>query len=283
VIRFYIAYALRSIARGGQRSLLALTCIAFAVLSLVAMQLLAGMVHAATVIPAEAELGGNLSLSRDRPLNDQDLAELQRLRATGAIDAFTLVAPNPRLTMARRAGSGRIHFLSRSFGIDARTFPVVGEVRLASPAGATLASALRDPGTVIVTRDVARRMRLSVGDTVFLGGPGGTAPLPLRVTAVAALLPDRKGDTMLYDLATARLLAGQAGVVVSASVRARESVGQQLSASGWSVRRARDVKPGSAPARAPAGRDRRGQHDDGVAGPPRRRARSPENGGLQAA
>ena len=157
MIRFYFAYALRSIARGGQRSVLALSCIAFAVLSLVSMQLLAGMVRAATVIPARAELGGDLSLSRNRPLNDDDVGELERLRASGSISAFTIVVPNPSLTMARRAGSGRIHFLSRTLGIDPQTYPLVGEVVVSSPAGASLASALAEPGAVAVTRDVARR------------------------------------------------------------------------------------------------------------------------------
>jgi hypothetical protein len=83
LIRFYLAYALRSIQRGGQRSLLALSCIAFAVLSLVAMQLLAGMVRAATVVRPEAQLGGNLAVSRNRLLNDADVADLEQLRAAG--------------------------------------------------------------------------------------------------------------------------------------------------------------------------------------------------------
>jgi putative ABC transport system permease protein len=246
MIRFYLAYALRSIARGGQRSVLALSCIAFAVLSLVSMQLLAGMVRAATVIPARAELGGDLSLSRNKPLNDDDVGELERLRASGSISAFTIVAPNPRLTMARRAGSGRIHFLSRTLGIEPQTYPLVGEVVVTSPAGESLAKALSEPGAVAVTRDVARRMRLSLGDTVFLGGPGGTAPVPLHVTAVVSVLPDRKGDTMLYDLATARLLAGQRALAASVGVRAREEAAQALTANGWNVRRASEVKPGSA-------------------------------------
>lgn len=244
--RFYLAYALRSLWRGGQRSVLALACIAFAVLSLVSMQILAGIVRAATVVPARAQLGGDFALSRKQPFSQTDLAQLEAARAQGLVRGFTLFAPNAELTMLRRPSSGRVHFLSRALGVDAQTFPLVGEIVLAQPVEGNLRELLRAAGSVLVTRDVAARMRLALGDTVYLGGLGGTASTPLRVTAIAAVIPDRQGDSMLFDLATAQHIAGDQGVVWSAGVLGPESAAQEFQQKGWTVTRSKDVKPGTA-------------------------------------
>ena len=59
---FYLTYALRSLHREGQRSLLAVTCIAFGVLALVSMQLLAAMIDDVFLVDPVLSNGGHVTL-----------------------------------------------------------------------------------------------------------------------------------------------------------------------------------------------------------------------------
>ncbi|HEX4494316.1 MAG TPA: hypothetical protein VIE43_01495, partial [Thermoanaerobaculia bacterium] len=62
---FAFRYASRNLLRGGQRTLLATACVAFGVMSLVALQLLSSMIAASIALDPRASLGGDASLSRD--------------------------------------------------------------------------------------------------------------------------------------------------------------------------------------------------------------------------
>ncbi|HEX6362232.1 MAG TPA: ABC transporter permease, partial [Albitalea sp.] len=202
-----LRYAVLSLARGGRRALLALACIAFGVLSLVAMLLLSAVVRDAMMVDGRALLPGDLSLSRaGRPLDAADLAELERLREEGVIEAFSPSLPLG-FSMLRTATSGRVHFLSRAIGVDPATFPLTGEVRMLRPAGAALRDVLAAPDAVVVTRDVARSLAIEPGDTLLLGGNPGVAPVRVVVGGIARSLPDRRGDTMLLALDAARAAA----------------------------------------------------------------------------
>lgn len=242
--RHLLGYAARSLFRGGRRSLLAVACIAFGVLSLTAMLLLSAVVHDAMVVDGRSLLAGDLSLSRGgAPLGAADLVELERLRDAGVIDAFSPALPlGP--SMVRTARSGRVHFLSRALGVDAATFPLVGEVRMLRPEGATLADALAQDDAVVVTRDVARSLGLEPGDELILGGTAGSPPVRLRVGAIARSLPDRRGDTMLLTIDAARAVTGfearSAAVLTSRTPDAFE---------GWAVNTPEqaELDQGSAP------------------------------------
>ena len=56
---FYLRYAWRALLRDGQRTLLAVLCIAFGVMSLVAMVLLSNIIHDAVVTDPRAAVGGD--------------------------------------------------------------------------------------------------------------------------------------------------------------------------------------------------------------------------------
>ena len=89
----------------------------------------------------------------------------------------------------------------------------------------------------MITRDVADRAGLAVGEDLLLGAGSDGAPARLRVAGIAELTPDRQGDTVFYSLATARRLAGREDVAASAQVLwgpAPPSAGM-LAAQGWRV------------------------------------------------
>jgi putative ABC transport system permease protein len=58
-LRFYLRYALRALRREGQRTLLAIVCIAFGVMSVVSMQLLAEVIRAGLITDPRTALGAD--------------------------------------------------------------------------------------------------------------------------------------------------------------------------------------------------------------------------------
>jgi putative ABC transport system permease protein len=236
-LAFALRYALQSLLRGGQRTLLAAVCVGFGVMSLVGLQMLSSMIAASIAVDPRAVLGGDASLSRKgRNLAAPDVEALERMRARGAVAAYTLTTPGGG-ALLKRAGGGRASLLSRSLGVDPGTFPLTGEVRVARPAGAELGRLIAEPGTAAVTRDVAERMGLAPGDEITLGGGPEGAPARLRVTGVVDLTPDRQGDTVFYSLATARRLTSREDVASSARVLWGPAPpgASMLAAEGWSV------------------------------------------------
>ncbi|HEX4964533.1 MAG TPA: FtsX-like permease family protein [Thermoanaerobaculia bacterium] len=228
-------YASRNLLRGGQRTLLATACVGFGVMSVVGLQLLSSMIAASIALDPRFVLGGDASLSRgDRALTAGDVEEIERMRAHGTIAAYTLTTPGEGALLQH--GSGPSYVLGRALGVDPATFPLVGDVRLGN-AAAGFGRLIAEPGTAVITRDVADKMGLAAGDEFTLGGGPQGAPARLRVAGIAELTPDRQGDTVLYSLATARKLAGREDVAGSAQVLWGKAppTPKTLAAAGWTV------------------------------------------------
>jgi putative ABC transport system permease protein len=93
---FYWSYSTRALARGRQRTLLAIFCIAVGVLAIVALQLVSNMVNTGLTANIRATNGGDLSVSgafesftyqNIHPFFDQ-------LQAQGQITRYTAVTQN---------------------------------------------------------------------------------------------------------------------------------------------------------------------------------------------
>src|SRR5258708_15859810 len=81
--RMYWNYATRSLTRGGQRSLLAIFCIAVGVLAMVALQLVGNMVNGALTDNVRAANGGDLAVFSATPLSSSDLSSFDQLTSQG--------------------------------------------------------------------------------------------------------------------------------------------------------------------------------------------------------
>ena len=234
---FALRYAARNLLRGGQRTLLATACVGFGVMSLVALQLLSSMIAASIALDARSVLGGDASLSRgDRTLTAEDVAALEGMRTRGELKAYALISQSGGAIL-KRAGAERVRVLGRSLGVSPGTFPLVGEMRLGGMPAAAFGRLIAEPGTAVITRDIADKMGLATDDRFTLGGGPEGAPTRLRVTGIAELTPDHQGDTVFYSLATARRLAGREDVAGSAQVLwgpAPPAV-ETLKSAGWSV------------------------------------------------
>ena len=72
--RLYWSYPTRALTRGGQRTLLAVFCIAVGVLAIVALQLVGNMVNNGLTDNIRATNGGDISVSSVfEPFTDQDI------------------------------------------------------------------------------------------------------------------------------------------------------------------------------------------------------------------
>jgi putative ABC transport system permease protein len=240
-VAFAFRYAARNLLRGGQRTLLATVCVAFGVMSLVGLQLLASMIAASITLDARFVLGGDGSLSREgRAFEAADIEALETMRAQGKLAAFTLTTHDGG-ALLKRGGTGRSYLLGRALGVDPVTFPLVGEMRLAGTS-TSFGGLIAEPGTAVITRDVADRVGLAAGDDFTLGGPE-MGPSRLRVTGIVELTPDRQGDAVFYSLATARRLGRREDVAATARVLWGPSrpTGERLAAEGWSVARPEEI------------------------------------------
>jgi putative ABC transport system permease protein len=234
---FAVRHAIRILRRGGLNTMLALICIAFGTLSLVVMQTLATTMSRAVVSDSRAMLGGDaLIADGGMPLSPAELAEVEQLHTRGIIAAYTPFA-QAQGGLLKPTDDPQVYVVNRARGIDPATFPLVGEIRLRAPVGATLADVLAEPDSAVLTRDLADKFGMQIDDTFLLGGQPGTAPLRLRLTGIIQSMPDQRGDRLFYNLATAQHLAGQPDVVTSVAIiwGAQGDQTAQLRQTGWYV------------------------------------------------
>src|SRR5215831_5545018 len=89
----YWSYATRSLARGGQRTLLAIFCVAVGVMAIVSLQLVGNMVDNGLTTNVREGNGGDISVRSDVvPISSQQLKTFDTLLSEGTITDFTAVA-----------------------------------------------------------------------------------------------------------------------------------------------------------------------------------------------
>jgi predicted lysophospholipase L1 biosynthesis ABC-type transport system permease subunit len=158
----YVRYPARSLAREGQRGLLAVLCISIGVLAIVALQLIANMVDTSLTGNIRALNGGDLDLSSPRITTDQ-LSIFDQLQAQGQITAYTAVSTD----QGSAQGQHPVARIDSIRAIDPAAFPLAGTPTFDAPANATLATALTGT-SVVLTADLAQQLGVHAGDTMTL-------------------------------------------------------------------------------------------------------------------
>lgn len=237
---FYTTYALRALRRGGQRTLLAIVAVAFGVMALVAMQTLASNIFDVIGVEPRLELGGDLELTRPQGyLDDDAIAQLDALREDGRITDYTLIASIFDFVIKPLQPEGRTEFIGLGYGIEPAKYPLLGDLTLREPSGATLAETIDRLGMIAITRDLADSLGLRVGDNVLAINMLNGLPHELTVGAVIATTPDSMGSRAFYNLATAQQLANNAPhFITTVSVLAPDDTAPlvaDLEATGWNV------------------------------------------------
>ena len=79
----YFNYTSRSLLRGGQRTVLAVFCVAVGVMAIVALQLVGFMLQSSIATNARETNGGDITvIAQSAPLKSSDLSFFNKLKAT---------------------------------------------------------------------------------------------------------------------------------------------------------------------------------------------------------
>src|SRR6266568_3447398 len=158
----YFNYTTRSLLRGGQRTILAVFCVAVGVMAIVALQLVGLMINNALTSNVRDANGGDVAItSNTRPFIPDDLSYFNQLQNNGTITKYTAVT-------SATGSTGNSTSITNSFDVKAvnpNSFPIVTPPTITTPGNGSISSLLIGNG-VIVDKALADQYGKKVGDTV---------------------------------------------------------------------------------------------------------------------
>ena len=141
----YWSYATRSLVRGGQRTLLAIFCVAVGVMAIVSLQLVGASVNQGLTGNIRDSNGGDLSVTAAIiNLRADQLDVFDKLQSEGLITTYTAVSTHQSQTSDTHGNAQYFELKA----VDPSRFPLAGPPTFLNPSGATLQSTLT--GTNIV-------------------------------------------------------------------------------------------------------------------------------------
>ncbi len=183
-LSMYFHYTVRSLLRGGQRTILAIFCVAVGVMAIVSLQLAGYMLqHSLTANVREANGGDIAVTSQSIPLKQSDLAFFDQLKHNGTIsDDTAIIVANGSL----RAGASML----QSFSVEAvnpQHFPLVSPPSFINPGNGSISTLLSN-NQVIVTQDFLQAYNKQLGDSfnVYMKNSTGFS-FTLRVTIAGVI------------------------------------------------------------------------------------------------
>src|SRR5438046_2019608 len=125
----YFNYTSRSFLRGGQRTTLAIFCVAVGVMAIVSLQLVGQMINSAFTSNVRDANGGDIAVSSQSiPFKQSDLAFFDKLKSDGTITSYTpLINGNASIGIASVTQSFSLEV------IDPSSFPVVAPPTFKTP------------------------------------------------------------------------------------------------------------------------------------------------------
>src|SRR6266704_6675494 len=118
----YFNYTTRSLWRGGQRTVLAVFCVAVGVMAIVALQLVGLMINNALTSNVRDANGGDVAItSNTRPFIPDDLSFFSQLKNKGTITNYTAVTSATGSTS--NSASVTNTFMVQS--VNPKSFPIV--------------------------------------------------------------------------------------------------------------------------------------------------------------
>ena len=158
-LSLYWSYATRSLLRGGQRSILAVFCVAVGVMAIVALQLVGLSVNRALLANIVEANGGDIRVNGSvSTLRQSDLAVFQRLKQQGRIsDYATTFDVSSSITLP----SGT----EVPFDLQAvsRNFPLTGQPDILVPSQRTTLQALLNGSAVAMSARVFQQLGAHIG------------------------------------------------------------------------------------------------------------------------
>lgn len=157
----YFNYTTRSLVRGGQRTLLAIFCVAVGVMAIVSLQLVGLMINNAFNGNVRDANGGDVAVtSRNQPFKPSDLPTFDKLKKNGTISNYTAVINVQGSTGANTA-------LRQSFTVrvvDPAHYPIVTPPTFTSPKSGSVSDLLKND-QVVVTQPFEDQYKKNLGAT----------------------------------------------------------------------------------------------------------------------
>src|SRR5579883_2873073 len=200
---FYWSYPTRALTRGGQRTLLAIFCIAVGVLAIVALQLVGNMVNNALTNNIRAANGGDISVRSDFiSMTARDVANIDALKQSGQITADTAVSEN-QVESNNSSGATQQYSLA---AVDPQVFPLeAAAIEFVTPDNGSLASLLTGDN-VVVTQSLLKTLGAQVGDPVDVHTQT-RGVISAHISGVIKNTALFQGDEMLISLDTFQALS----------------------------------------------------------------------------
>lgn len=212
-MRMYWSYATRSQIRGGQRSLLAIFCIAIGVMAIVALQLVSNAISLGLTGDVRTLNGGDLAITNTTaPLTADRLSYFDTLQSQGAITRYTAVAATSGEFHVSQTGASRFFLVN---AVNPAQFPLEGAPTFATPADGSL-SALLHGNTVMITQAMATALDIQKGDTEQLYTRDGRS-MSVTVGGIVKNTGFFQGSMLLVNLADFAALPSASGLALNYS------------------------------------------------------------------
>ena len=209
---FYWRYATRSLRRGGQRTLLAIFCVAVGVMAIVALQLVGNMVNNGLSLNVRQGNGGDISVRSDVvPISAQQLKSFDTLKSQGVITDFTAI--NAGQAQGDDKDGTRDYFVLRA--VDAQKYPLVGAPAFKNPSDGAFASLLTG-NNAVVTQKWLDQTGYRMGDSLTVRTTDGRS-LTLTIDGVLFDAGAFQRPQILVSLDTYAAAPSSSGLPVSYS------------------------------------------------------------------
>ncbi len=160
----YFNYTSRSLIRGGQRTILAIFCVAVGVMAIVSLQLVGQMINNALTGNVRDANGGDIQVtSETAPFKQSDLAFFDNLKKNGTITAYTPVI-NSSASLGAAASAGQTFELRI---VDPASYPIVSPPTFVTPSNGSLSSLLGN-GQAVIDQNLADQYNKKVGDSLTI-------------------------------------------------------------------------------------------------------------------
>ncbi len=205
----YFNYTSRSLLRGGQRTVLAVFCVAVGVMAIVALQLVGFMLQNSFTANVRDTNGGDVAVTAQNvPLSESDLSFFAQLQRNGTITNYTAVIGTNGYISA-------VAPTSQAFSVNAvdpKNYPVVTPPTFVTPNNGSVSSLLTN-NQVVVTQNFLDSYHKQVGDSfdVYIKSRVGSGrTLHVRIAGVVA-------NTGIYAQASSLVLISQQDYQAAAS------------------------------------------------------------------
>src|SRR5947207_8311843 len=195
----YFNYTSRSLLRGGQRTLLAIFCVAVGVLAIVALQLVGLMINNAFTSHVRDVNGGDIAISAENePLKQSDLSFFEQMKKDGMIQNYTA-----SINMQGYTGqaSSRQSFTVRV--VDPAAYPLVTPPTFTDPKEGTIVDLLKTD-QVIVTQPFMDQHQSKLGDTLAIQMSSATQPTQTLAVKIVGIV---SGSGVLVQAGSLLLLS----------------------------------------------------------------------------